>query len=128
MAIPVVDIPVVDIPVVAGMNYWTTLIAGRDAQQIFRNEDRIFELAERLLNRSGQPRLLLWVSWLTIDEDSKISEDETNLFQCLTGLARERHDISDEKLALVIEIESTEVWDMIASTDDQMEDLYPQLS
>jgi tellurite resistance protein len=118
-----VAIPVVGIPIATGMNYWTTLVAGRNAQKIFRNEGRISELAERLLTRSDHPQLLLWVSWLIVNADSTISEDETRLFQFLTRFARERQDVADEKLAAVIDIEPAEVWTMIAATDDDMEDI-----
>lgn len=41
----------------------------------------------------------LWVAWLVINADGKITDAEGLLFQQLTRLARERHQVDDEQLA-----------------------------
>lgn len=52
-------IPVVGVPVAVVLNRYTTLLAGRHAQAVFRNEARVIELAEGLSKRSQHPQLML---------------------------------------------------------------------
>lgn len=118
-----IGIPVIGIPFAVGMNYWTTIVAGRHAQKIFRNEGRIIEIADRLLTRSNHPGLLLWATWLVISSDGKITDDETMLLRHLTRLAKERHAIEDEKLARVIDIDPSEIWSLLAEEEDDLEDI-----
>lgn len=118
-----IGIPVVGIPFAIAMNYWTTIVAGRHAKKIFRNEGRIVEAAERLLAKTKHPQLLLWVAWLVINCDGKINDDETMLFQHLARLAKAHHEIEDEKLARVIDIDSEEVWSLIEEMGGDLEDI-----
>lgn len=118
-----IGIPVVGIPFAIGMNYWTTIVAGRHAQKIFRNEGRIVEVAERLVTRSMNPRLLLWVTWLVINSDGKSNDDETVLFQRLVRLIKERFEIEDEKLARVIDLDPADAWSLIAEAKGDLEDI-----
>jgi tellurite resistance protein len=70
----------------------------------------VIELADTLIRRARHPRLMLWVAWLVINADGGISDDESLLFQRLTRLARERHQVEDEQLANVVTIEPDDVW------------------
>lgn len=110
-----IGIPIVGIPLAVILNRWTTVLAGKHARTVFRNEARVLEVARRLLDQSRHPQLLLWVSWLVIQVDEKRSDDEVLLMRHLTRLARERHEIVDEQLARLINIEPSEVWSRIAS-------------
>lgn len=47
-----IGIPVVGVPLAVVLNRYTTLLAGRHAQAVFRNEARVIEIAERLTGRS----------------------------------------------------------------------------
>ncbi|AQX81428.1 hypothetical protein BWO91_16990 [Plantibacter flavus] len=118
-----IGIPVIGIPFAVGMNYWTTMVAGQHAQKIFRNEGRVIEIADRLLSKSKHPQLLLWVTWLVINSDGKNTDDETLLLRHLLRLAKELHEIEDEKLARVVDIDPSEVWSLIAGEMGDLEDI-----
>lgn len=120
-------IPVVGIPFTAGVNYFTTLMAGHHAQKIFRNEGRIVEVADRISARTEHPQLLLWLSWLVILSDGKSNEDETMLFQHLTRFMRERNEIEDLSLARVIELDPADVWLLLEETSGDLEDVLKAL-
>jgi tellurite resistance protein len=92
------------------VNRYTTLLAGRHAQAVFRNEARVIELAEGLSKRSQHPQLMLWVAWLVIMADHKIADDEALLFRHLVRLVRDQHQVVDEQLAHLVEVEPAEVW------------------
>ncbi|GAA4840059.1 hypothetical protein [Kitasatospora terrestris] len=105
-----VGIPLVGVPLSVVLNRWTTLLAGRHAQAVFRNEARVVELAERLTARTEHPNAMLWVAWLVIAADQEKSDDEALLVRHLVRLARERHGVVDEGLANVVELDPAEVW------------------
>lgn len=116
-------IPLVGIPVAVLLNRWTTALAGKHARAVFRNEARVLEVAERLLDRSRHPQTLLWVAWLVVQSDGKLSDDEALLLRHLTQLAFERHETLDEKLARVIDIDPEDVWARIEAEGDDLGDL-----
>lgn len=105
-----IGIPLVGVPLTVLLNRYTTLVAGRHARKVFRNEVRVIELAERLSNRTHYPQLMLWVAWLVIMADNKIGEDEMLLMKHLVRFARDHHHVIDEKLANVVDIDPDEVW------------------
>jgi hypothetical protein len=78
-----IGIPGVGVPLAVVVNRYTTLLAGRHAQAVFRNEARVIELAEGLSKRSQHPQLMLWVAWLVIMADQKIADDEALLIRHL---------------------------------------------
>lgn len=78
-----IGIPVVGIPLAVVINRYTTLITGRHARIVFRNEARVIELAENLSERSQHPQLTLWVAWLVVVADGTISDDEALLVRHL---------------------------------------------
>jgi hypothetical protein len=51
----------------------------------------VFELAEKLALPSPHRQLMLWVAWLVIKADDKISDDEALLFRHLVRLVEEWH-------------------------------------
>lgn len=118
-----IGIPLVGIPLAVVLNRWTTALAGRHARTVFRNEARVLEAAERLLDRSRHPRLLLWVAWLVVQADGRVSDDEALLLRHLTRLAQERHEIADERLASVVDLDPDDVWSLVAEADDDLTDV-----
>lgn len=114
-----VGIPLVGVPLAVVVNRYTTLVSGRHARAVFRNEARVVEAAEKLLDASANTQLCLWVAWLVILADGKISDDEALLMRHLVRLAREVHDVADERLARVIELDPNDVWQLLdAETGD----------
>jgi hypothetical protein len=106
------------------LNRYTTLIAGRKARNVFRNEARVIELAESLSERSQHPQLMPWVAWLVIMADGKITDDETLLFRHLVRLVRDRHQVVDEQLAHVVDLDPSEVWRRLdAESGDDLSDI-----
>src|SRR5690606_16647750 len=92
-----IGIPLVGIPLSVLVNRYSTLITGRHARAVFRNEARVIEVARNLTARSQHPQLLLWVTWLVIMADGKISGDEALLIRHLVRQVREKHHVSDDQ-------------------------------
>ena len=96
-------IPLVGVPLAVVLNRYTTLLAGRHARAVFRNEARVIELAEGLSERSQHPQLMLWVAWLVIMADRKITDDEALLIRHLVRLVRDQHQVVERSsLTLLI--------------------------
>ncbi|ROP34568.1 TerB family tellurite resistance protein [Pseudokineococcus lusitanus] len=105
-----IGIPLVGVPLAALLNRYTTLVAGRHARAVFREEARVIELAERLVERTEHPQALLWVAWLVINADKNISDSEALLMRHLVRLARGQHEVVDEVLARLVEVDAADVW------------------
>ncbi|WP_081236517.1 hypothetical protein [Streptomyces viridosporus] len=109
-----IGIPLVGVPLAVLLNRYTTLLAGRHARAVFRNEARVIELAEGMSRSSRHPQLMLWVAWLVIranaNTKAKIADDEALLMRHLVRLVRERHEVVDEQFAHVVDIDPAEVW------------------
>jgi tellurite resistance protein len=105
-----IGIPLVGVPLAILVNRYTTMIAGRHARAVFRNEARVIELASNLCERSQHPQLMLWVAWLVIMADGKISDDEALLIRHLVRLVRERHQVIDDQLTHLVDVDPAEVW------------------
>ncbi|MBL1114891.1 hypothetical protein JK364_21195 [Streptomyces sp. 110] len=118
-----IGIPVVGVPLAVVLNRYTTLLAGRHAQVVFRNEARVIELAENLSKQSQHPQLMLWVAWLVIRANHKITDDETLLMRHLVWLVRERHQVVDEQLAHLVDIDPAEVWRRIDAEPGDLSDI-----
>lgn len=118
-----IGIPVAGVPLAVVMNRYTTLIAGRHAQAVFRNEARVIELAEDLCERSQHRQLMLWVAWLIIKADDKISDDEATLIRHLVRLARDLHQVVDERLARLVDIDPAEVWRRLEAESGNLSDI-----
>ncbi|MEU6323217.1 hypothetical protein [Streptomyces sp. NPDC047009] len=118
-----IGIPLVGVPLAVVLNRYTTLLAGRHAQAVFRNEARVIELAENLSKRSQHPELMLWVAWLVIRANRKIADDEALLMRHLVRLVRERHQVVDEQLAHLVDIDPAEVWQRIDAEPGDLSDI-----
>ncbi|MEU2677523.1 TerD family protein [Streptomyces sp. NPDC007107] len=118
-----IGIPVVGVPLAVVLNRYTTLLAGRHAQAVFRNEARVIEVAERLTGRSRHPQLMLWVAWLVILADEKTTDDEALLIRHLVRLVREQHQVVDRQLAHLVDIDHAEVWRRVDAEPGDLSDL-----
>ncbi len=116
-------IPGVGIPLAVMVNRYTTLVAGRHARSVFRNEARVTEVAEGLIRRSRHPQLLLWVAWLVVSAGLSISDDEALLMRHLVRLAREHHQVVDEQLANLIEVDPADVWALVEAEAGDLTDV-----
>ncbi|MCF4135709.1 hypothetical protein L1856_00310 [Streptomyces sp. Tue 6430] len=113
----------VGVPLAVLLNRYTTLLAGRHARAVLRNEARVIELAEGMSRNSRHPQLMLWVAWLVIGANSKIADDEALLMRHLVRLVRERHEVVDEQLAHVIAIDPAEVWKRVDAEPGDLGDV-----
>ncbi|MGY5106647.1 hypothetical protein [Streptomyces sp. 900105245] len=118
-----IGIPLVGVPLAVLLNRYTTLLAGRHAQAVFRNEARVIEVAEGMTKRSRHPQLMLWVSWLVIRANNKIADDEALLMRHLVRLVRERHQVVDDQLAQLVDIDPAEVWERVEAESGDLSDI-----
>ncbi|MCW2763248.1 MAG: hypothetical protein JWR85_3449, partial [Marmoricola sp.] len=118
-----IGIPVVGVPLAVLVNRYTTQIAGRHARAVFRNEARVIELAGNLSERSRHPQLMLWVAWLVVNADGKICDDEALLFRHLVRLVADRHDVVDEQLAQLVDLDPDDVWQRVDSEEGDLSDV-----
>ena len=118
-----IAIPFVGVPLAVGMNHYTTLLAGRHARDIFRNEARVIELAEGLSKRTKHPQLMLWVAWLVIMADHKITDDEALLIRHLVRLVRDHHQVVDDQLAQLVDVDPAEVWRRLDAEPADLSDI-----
>jgi tellurite resistance protein len=118
-----IGIPGVGVPLAVVVNRYTTLVAGRHAQAVFRNEARIIQLAENLSKRSQHPQLMLWVAWLVIMADRKISDEEALLMRHLVRQVRDQHQVVDEQLAHLVDIDASEVWRRLDAEPGDLSDI-----
>ena len=119
-----IGIPVVGVPLTVGLNFYTTLLAGKHARAVFRNEARITEAADRLTTRTEHPRSMLWVAWMLIMADGKITDDEALLMKQLAKLANEKHGLTEEDLEQVIDVDMDEVWRRLDEEGGDLLDLF----
>jgi tellurite resistance protein len=118
-----IGIPLVGVPLAVVLNRYTTLLAGRHAEAVFRNEARVIELAENLSKSSQHPQLMLWVAWLVIRTNGKMADDETLLMRHLVRLVREQHQVVDDQLARLVDIDPAEVWERIDAEQGDLSDI-----
>ncbi|MGQ4419141.1 hypothetical protein ACN6LA_006272 [Streptomyces sp. SAS_269] len=118
-----IGIPLIGVPLAVLLNRYTTLLAGRHAQAVFRNEARVIEVAEVMTKRSRHPQLMLWVAWLVIRADRKLADDEALLMRHLVRLVRERHQVVDEQLAQLVDVDPADVWERIDAESGDLSDV-----
>jgi len=75
--------------------------------------------APRLLDAAGT----LWVAWLVIMADGKVTDDEALLMRHLVRLVKERHQVADEKLARLVDVDPAEVWRRLDAEPGDVSDL-----
>ena len=83
----------------------------------------MIELAENLSERSQHPQLMLWVAWLVIMADGKITDDEALLMRHLVRLVQDRHQVADEQLARLVDVDPAEVWRRLDAEPGDLSDL-----
>lgn len=120
------SIPVVGVPLSAGVNYWSTRVAGAHARKQFRVEGRIVEAARRMTDRTAHPDVLLWVLWMTAKADTLMHENERAL---LRHVALNVSDLGTEAVALAelertIALDRDQVWLMLATADGDLTAVY----
>lgn len=118
-----IGIPLVGVPLAVLLNRYSTQVAGRHARAAFRNEARIIEMAERLSERSMHPQLMLWVVWLVMCSDGRTTDDEALLMRHLVRLVRERHEVVDEQLAQLVEVDPADVWHRVDAESGDLSDV-----
>jgi hypothetical protein len=118
-----IGIPAVGVPLSVVLNRYTTLVAGRHAGSVFRNEARLVEIARRLSVRTGHPETLLWVAWSVVKAGQKISDDEAALMRHLMAAMRDQHGVVDDDLAHLIDVDTNEVWARIAADERPLDDI-----
>jgi tellurite resistance protein len=118
-----IGIPLIGVPLAVALNYYSTVLAGRHARAVFRNEARVIEVADGLSNRTKHPQLMLWVAWLVIMVDGKIADDEALLMRHLVALVKERHEVVDEELARIVDVDPDEVWRRLDSESGDLADI-----
>jgi tellurite resistance protein len=118
-----IGIPLVGVPLATLVNRYTTYVAGRHARAIFRNEARIIELAGDLSECSRHPRLLLWVAWLVMNADGRVSDDEALLLRHLVKLVADGHQVVDEQLAHLVDLNPEKVLRRVESEESDLSDL-----
>jgi hypothetical protein len=116
-------IPLVGVPLSVLVNRWTTLIAGRHARGVFRNDARILELADRLSERTRHPRLMIWIAWLVLNADRSISDDQALLFRHLVAITEQKRQVVDDELAQLVDLDLDEVWRRLDAEDGDLSDL-----
>ncbi len=65
---------------------------------------------------------MLWVAWLVIMADHNI-DDEALLFRHLVRLVRDRHQVVDEQLARLVDIDPVEVWRRLDAEQGDLSDI-----
>jgi tellurite resistance protein len=118
-----IGIPLVGVPLAVVVNRYTTQIAGRHARAVFRNEARVIEVATVICEATRHPQLMLWVAWLVINADGKISDDESLLFRYLASIVAEKHQVVDEQLANLVDVDPEVVWKRIEVEHGDLSDL-----
>ena len=118
-----IGIPLVGVPLAVGLNRYTTLVAGKHAQAVFRNEARVIEIAEGLSARSQHPQLMLWVAWWLITADRKIADDEALLMRHLVKIVGDEHEVVDERLAQVVDVDPEDLWRRLEAETGDLSDL-----
>ncbi|MFS4091001.1 hypothetical protein [Streptomyces sp. AF1A] len=120
-----IGIPLIGVPLAVLLNRYTTLVAGRHARAVFRNEARVIEIAEGISERTRHPQLMLWVAWLVLraNAKAKIADDEALLMRHLVRLVRERHEVVDDRLANVVDIDPAEVWKRVDAEPGDLGDV-----
>ena len=118
-----IGIPLVGVPLAVVLNRYTTLIAGRHAQAVFRNEARVIELAENLSKRSQHPQLMLWVAWLVIMADGKIVRRRGPADAAPGEAGPGSASGGRRELARLVDIDPAEVWRRLDAEPGDLSDI-----
>ncbi|MDP4332128.1 hypothetical protein Q7F20_01990 [Curtobacterium sp. A7_M15] len=119
-----IGIPVVGVPVSVALNYYSTIIAGKHARAVFRNDARVDEAATRAVSRTDHPRSVLWVAWMIVLADGRITDDEALFMRKLVEQLHDQHDLADEQFANVIDLDVDDVWRRLDQETGDLSDLF----
>lgn len=118
-------IPAVGVPVSAGVNYWSTKVAGAYAQAAFREEARIAEAARRMTARTDLHTELVRVLWLVIAADGVVHESELLLLTQVTRIVGKlSRDLPLAELEATVDVDEEVVWSMLATAPGELGALY----
>lgn len=117
-------LPAIGIPLATAMNYWSTKVAGKYARSVYREEAALREKATRLVNEAPAHRAVLWVAWLVMSADDKINETETTLMRHLVSLMETSHNVVDDELREVVNVDRDFVWSLIGEVEDNRQSLH----
>ena len=117
-------IPLVGVPLSAGMNHWTTRIAGEHARKTYRAEAEIRETSRRVVVNTPPHRAALWVAWLVFTADGRANEVETVMMRHLIALMDEMHGVRDAELMEVVNLRRETVWALISEVEEGHSCLY----
>lgn len=119
-------IPVVGVPLSAGVNYWTTKVAGVHAQETFRLDARLLESASRLLDSTTHHAELPWVMWTVATSDGVATNSQHMLLHHVTRSLREQGtvDAALDELRSVIETDRDRVWQMLRDAEGDLHPIY----
>lgn len=122
-----VGIPVVGVPLSVAPNYYSTVIAGKHARAEFRNDARVQETAKTVVTKTNRPRSILWVAWMMVLADGKITDDEALFMQRLVEQLHNQHNLTDDQFVNVnvnvIDLDIADVWLRLDKETGDLSDL-----
>lgn len=119
-----IGIPVVGVPVSVALNYYSTIIAGKHARAVFRNDARVDEAATGAVSRTNHPRGMLWVAWMMVLADGKVTDDEALFIRKLVEQLHDQDAFADEQFANVIDLDVDDVWRRLDQESGDLTDLF----
>lgn len=66
---------------------------------------------------------MLGVAWLVFMADKKITDDETLLMRHLVKAVRDHHEVVDDELARLVEVDPADVWEFLDAVQDDLSDV-----
>ena len=113
-------IPVVSVPATVAVNFWTTKVTGRHAQNLMRTEAKLLESAGIIVEKNSYLVELLWAMWMTMNAEGSPADDQRTLLHHVTVQARQRN-VQEADLAEfrnVIELDEEKVWSKLSTIED----------
>lgn len=119
-------IPVVGVPLSAVVNYWTTRTAGAHAQEVFRLDARLAEVAGRLVDGTTHHHLVPWVMWMVARADGVATSNQHMLLHHVTSHLRAVGTVDStlDDLRSVIDVDRDRVWRMLREADGDLHPIY----
>lgn len=119
-------LPVVGVPVSATVNFWTTRAAGNHAQRTLRDEAKLVEAADRLVEGTSDLGTMLWVILLVMRSDGALKEGETLLYHYVSVAVRRaggfEADLDEIQSSIVLD--ERKAWDKAAAAGGEGKELY----
>ncbi|QNK52664.1 hypothetical protein H7F30_14050 [Dermacoccus sp. PAMC28757] len=120
------SIPGVTVPLSTAINYWTTKSAGDYARSFFRTQAQITEIVGRMMAKTPHHEELLWATWLVIQADGKVAEEEKLLLHHVTSSISDRNpgSVALVQLRETIDADEAEVLAKFEALDGDLQPLY----